>query len=185
MVIEKFAPHFTTSKDKIKKNPAKVGQAAFDLLSKKQEVQTVEETIEGMTPKYYEELMVAADAGARAFKFPFYVVVLRKKETIAGQIMNVLLHKYCSRQTKPKASFLRSEFPNADHDVYEVNSGTITLLWTLPTKQDSLTILKNKDIYDPQLVRWIQDYEKGALDQASEDIQTSASVSQRSHLLPG
>jgi single-stranded DNA-specific DHH superfamily exonuclease len=163
MGLEKFSQHFTISPDKIKKNPAKLGQAAFDILSKKTESQTVEETIDAMTPKYQKELEIAASLGSKEYNSPFYVVILRKKETVGGTLSNVLHHKYVRRQTKPKASFLRSEFPNSDHDVYEVNSNTqqITLIWTLPTKQDCLTILKNKQLYDPQLVKWIQDFDEG------------------------
>ena len=175
--MDKFLKNLVQPKDKVKKNPAKVGQAAFDLLSKKQYTQTVEETIEGMTPQYFNGLFEAANLGAKEFSSPFYVVVIRKKETIGGTVANILLHKYCRRQTKPKASFLRSEFPNADHDVYEVdgNTSNITLLWTLPTKQDSSSILKNKAQYDGQLVKWIEDFEAGRLDEDIEVLKKPAS----------
>lgn len=183
MSLKKFEKNLVVSRDKLKKDSAAVGKAAIDILSKNQAPQTVEETIEAMTPKYFEELMEAANLGSKEFESPFYVVVIRKKETIAGNVSNVLHHKYCRRQTKPKAAFLRSEFPNADHDVYEVNSKamSISLLWTLPTKQDSVSILKNKHLYDPQLVKWIEDYDAGKLDSESYQAQTSASEKSRSH----
>lgn len=165
-MLKKFESILKTSRDKIKKNPSKVGQAVYDILSKEHAPQTVDETLSEMTPKYFEELMTAAEEGKKVFESPFYVVVQRKKETLAGQVANVLKHVYIRRQSKPHAKFLRTEFPNADHDLYEVDAkkGTITLLYTLPTAQDSKTILKNKHLYDPSLVKWIQAYDTGTLD---------------------
>lgn len=166
MVIKRLENSLVLSRDKIKKNPAKLGQAVYDILSKEQKDQSVEATIDAMTPKYFEELSKAVDKGCKDFESPFYIVVQRKKETIGGSIMNVLKHQYVTRQTKPYANYLRSEFPNADHDLYEVNSekGTMTLLYTLPNAQDSKSILKNAECYDPKLVEWIVAYNRGILD---------------------
>ena len=171
MVIHHLKNHLVTEKSKIKKDPSKLGQAVYDILSKEQHVQTVEETTAAMTPKYFEELSKAVDSGCKDFSSPFYVVVQRKKETINGSVTNVLRHKYVTRQTKPYAYFLRTEFPNADHDLYEVDSekGTMTLLYTLPTAQDSKTILKNAEMYDPKLVEWIVAYNRGTLDNQKAD----------------
>jgi hypothetical protein len=168
-LMNKFDPHLKVSRDKLKKDPSKLGKAVYDILSKPQATQTVEETLEAMTPQYFDELMKAANRGAKLYQSPYYVVVQRKKETIAGQVMNVLKHAYIDRQTRPRSKFLRTEFPNADHDVYEVDKtkGTISLLYTLPTEQDSKSILKNEALYDPNLVRWIKAYDAGKLD--SED----------------
>jgi len=166
MVIKRLENQLVMSRDKIKKDPSKLGQAVYDILSKDQQDQSVEATIDAMTPKYFEELSKAVDKGCRDFESPFYIVVQRKKETIGGSVMNVLKHQYVTRQTRPYANFLRSEFPNADHDLYEINSekGTMTLLYTLPSAQDSKTILKNAEMYDPKLVEWIQAYNSGKLD---------------------
>jgi len=154
--------HLITSRDKIKKNPSKVGQAVFDILSKDQKMQTVEETIEGMTPKYFEEVLKAVDRGCKAYNSPFYVVVVRKKETLGGMASNVLFHRFVDRQTMPSPKVLREDYPNADHEVYEVNAktSTISLLWVLPTAQDSRTIVKNKHLYDPMLVGWIEQFDR-------------------------
>jgi hypothetical protein len=166
MVLHRLENQLVTSREKIKKNPARLGQAVYDIISKEQQDQSVEATIDAMTPKYFEELMKAVDKGCKDFEAPFYIVVQRKKETIGGSVMNVLKHQYVTRQTKPYANFLRSEFPNADHDLYEVDSekGTMTLLYTLPNAQDSKTILKNAECYDPKLVEWIVSYNNGRLD---------------------
>lgn len=167
MVIHKLKNHLVTSREKIKKNPAKLGQAVYDILSKDNHaIQTVEETVDAMTPMYFEELMKAVDEGCKVFEAPFYVIVQRKKETLGGALTNVLRHKYITRQTRPKSSFLRLEWPNADHDLYEVDNdkGTMTLIYTLPNAQDSKSILKNADCYDPKLVEWIVAYNRGTLD---------------------
>lgn len=171
MVVHHLKKNLVTNKSKIKKDPSKLGQAVYDILSKEQSVQTVEETVEAMAPKYFEELMKAVDEGCKAFQSPFYIVVQRKKETLGGAITNVLRHKYVTRQTKPRASFLRYEWPNADHDLYEVDNekGTMTLVYTLPSAQDSKTILKNADCYDPKLVEWITAYDRGCLDAEPSD----------------
>jgi hypothetical protein len=178
MVIHRLQSQLVTSRDKIKKNPARLGQAIYDIISKEQQDQSVEATIDAMTPKYFEELMKAVDKGCKDFESPFYIVVQRKKETIGGSVMNVLKHQYVTRQTKPYANFLRHEFPNADHDLYEVDSekGTMTLLYTLPNAQDSKTILKNAECYDPKLVEWIVAYNRGVLDIEKSALDNSASL---------
>lgn len=165
MSLKKFEKHLKTDRSKLKTNPAKVGQAAYDILSKDQHVQEVGETIAEMTSKYFDELIIAAKEGTKEFESPFYVVILRKKETLGGNVSNVLFHRYVRRQTKPSPKYLRAEFPNADHDVYEIDGKlmSIKLLWTLPTAQDSQTILKNKNLYDPQLVKWIEQFQTGEL----------------------
>jgi hypothetical protein len=170
-MLERLQKNLITPRHKINKNPAKLGQAVYDILSKDQLPQTVEETIAEMTPKYFEQLSIAVEKGCKDFASPFYVVVQRKKETIGGAVMNVLKHQYVTRQTRPYANYLRNEWPNSDHDLYEVDSqkGTMTLVYTLPSAQDSKTILKNPDMYDPKLVEWIMAYNRGVLDMKKID----------------
>lgn len=150
------------SRDESAKKTSEVGKKVFEILSKPVEMQEVGETLEAMTPKYMEELFATASFNKNKLDSPFYIVVLRKKEPWA---LNVLRQWYIARQTKPLASFLRRKFPNHDHDVYLVNSKTeeVMHLWTLPTAQDSSTILKHKDMYHSDLVKWIQQFESGNL----------------------
>ncbi len=166
--LRKYEKQLLVSKDKINKNPAKVGKAAYDILSKSQPIQTVEETIEAMTKKYFDMLMVAVDEGCKASNYPpvFYVIIERKKETLAGNVSNVLKHKYITSPFKPRAKLLREECPNSDFDLYEIDQKKheITHVWTLPTYQDGVTILKNRHLYDPQYVKWIENYNNGFLD---------------------
>lgn len=150
------------SRDEIKSDPAKVGKAVYDILSKPQSSQTVEETIEAMAPKYFQELLDCAESNKEKFESPFYIIVLRKKEFWA---INVLRQWYVARQSKPSAKILRADYPNHDHDVYEIDSKSheIKLIWSLPTKQDADTIIKNKQLYDEQTVGFIQDFNLGKL----------------------
>lgn len=154
--------------DRFGSKGSRVGQAVVDIKKRGDAPQEVGETIQAMTQKYFDELMKAADNGRKVFDSPYYVVVLRKKETLAGMADNVLLHRYVARQTKPVAAVLRDHYPNADHDVYKIDSRSseISLLWTLPTAQDSKTILKNKHLYDETLVKWIDFYNAGKLEES-------------------
>lgn len=170
-ILKKYEKQLKVTKDKLYKTPAKVGKAVYDIISKPQGVQTVEETIEAMTGKYFEKLMEAVEEGCRAKNYPdvFYVLIERKKETLAGNASNVLKHKYITAPFKPRSQLLRQECPNSDFDLYEADKSKceITHIWTLPCYQDSVSILKNKQVYDPQLVKWIEDYNKGILDSAT------------------
>ena len=93
------------SKDKIKANPAKVGQAVYDVLSRPQGTQEVGETVDAMTDRYYQELFATISNAKKMYDDPFYVVVLRKKESWA---LNVVRQWYIARQTRPRSIYLRS-----------------------------------------------------------------------------
>lgn len=150
-------------RDKLKVKGAQVGKAVFDILSNpNHDSQEVGETMEAMTPRYYQELMATIKANQGNFESPFFIVVLRKKEPWA---LNVLRQWFVSRQTKPSASTIREDYPNFDHDLWQIDSrnSSINFLYTLPTAQDSATILKNKECYDPDLVSTIVKFNEGKL----------------------
>lgn len=151
---------FKVSKDKIKANPAQVGKAVYDIMSRPQGTQEVGETIDAMTQKYYDELFSIIGNAKKLYDDPFYVVILRKKESWA---LNVLRQWYVARQTRPRASWLREEYPNHDHDVWKVDGENVHLEWTLPTAQDSKTIIRNKHMYEGELVGWIEAFNSGRL----------------------
>ncbi len=150
-------------RDKLKVKGAQVGKAVFDILSNpNQSSQEVGETMEAMTPRYYQELLATVSANQHKFEAPFFIVVLRKKEPWA---LNVLRQWFVSRQTKPSAATLREDYPNFDHDLWQINSkdSSINFIYTLPTAQDAATILKNKECYDPALVETIVKFNEGKL----------------------
>lgn len=149
------------NKDEINPNPSKVGQAVYDILSKPQAPQEVGDTIDAMTPKYYEELSACIVENQKKLVKPFYIVVLRKKEPWA---MNVLRQWFVARQSRPRPYVMRNDYPNHDHDVWKIGEGDRTeLCWTLPTEQDSRSIMKNRHLYDASLVDWISKFNKKEL----------------------
>lgn len=150
------------SAESLNPNPAKVGAAAASLLSKPYAPQSAEETTEAMTSRYYEELLSTVAANEKKYESPFYIVVLRKKEPWA---INVLRQWFIARQTRPTPEFLRNEYPNHDHDLYKIDSksGDVHLCWTLLSAQDCASVLKNKDAYSEDLVNWIMQFNRGTL----------------------
>jgi hypothetical protein len=161
-MISKARLKFVQPRDEVKLQGAKVGQAVYDILSKPtHDTQEVGETMEAMTPRYYQELLATVEANKDKYD-TFFIVVLRKKEAWA---MNVLRQWFVARASKPSAATLREDYPNFDHDVWRIDNkdSSINFLWTLPTAQDSATILKNKDCYDPALVKTISDFNEGRL----------------------
>jgi len=165
MDIKKISPHlFTHSRDKFDKQASKVGAAVQKILSKEQDTITVQEILDAYSKKYLEEMESVIKNNIDKFESPFYIVVLSKKEPWA---LNVLRNWFISRQTRPKVSYLRSEYPNYMSTVYEVNktSSELKILWSLPIKQDCAVILKNRHLYDPKLIQWVEEADSGKLDQ--------------------
>jgi hypothetical protein len=141
------------------------GKVAYDLLHKAfetEEMQNVEETLDAMTPAYFAELEDCAKKNSHKYQGNFYIVCLRKKENF---FVNVLRQWFIARQTKPLAAVMLRDYPNHDHDIWEIGrSGELKLLWTLPPGQEQQTILKNKHLYHSDLVKWIEDYHNGFLE---------------------
>lgn len=148
-------------KEKKSKN---VGKAVYDILSKPQEEMQVEEVLEEYKHEYLEEILTCIRDNKNKYISPFYIIVLTKKEPWA---VNVMRNWFIARQTKPSSKWMRDQFPNFMQTVYswDDRSEELKILWSLPTWQDSLVVLKNKALYDPQLVKWILEYESGMLDQ--------------------
>jgi hypothetical protein len=51
------------------------------------------------------------------------------------------------------------EKPNDTKSLYEVDpkNGVVKLLWTVPGWEDCKTIKKNPDLYDRDLVKWVEE----------------------------
>ena len=155
-----------TPREEINPNPSKVGQAVYDILSKPYEAYEVGEIINEYSKKYTEEVKEAIKNGLKNFESPFYILVLHKKEFWTD---NVLRNWFVSRQTRPLAADLRREYPNHGITLYSYDgtNGHLKILYSLPTAQDSKTIMKNAHLYDPQLVEWIKKFNEGRLDPVS------------------
>ena len=168
MDISKFEKHFVKSRDQIKKDPSAVGQAVYDFLRKPQQSMTVEEILDQAQHAYVKKMEEVVQDNVKKYDSPFYIVVLSKKEHWSEL---VLRNWFVARQTKPKASWLRYEFPNHMLTLYSYDkrSDKISVVWSLPTKQDSHTILKNRHLYAPELVKYITDFQENTLDRVDEE----------------
>jgi len=139
-----------------------VGQAALAL--NKNEHQEVGETFEMMQHKYAEELQNTLKKHSDLSHY--FIIVLRKKEALSIEmpVNNVLRQWFVApRMTKPSARRLKMDYPLHDHDIWEVTNGNPRHLWTLPGPDVWDMILQNKDDNDPNLVRWMIEYDKGEL----------------------
>lgn len=137
-----------------KKKTSKVGKAVYDFMQKEQEELEVGEIINEYAPTYVKEVEEAVRRGVSEHGAPFHIVVLHKKEAWS---VNVLRNWFITRKTKPVAKEMWRLFPNFMHTVYEYNGHDLKLLWSLPSPQEAAVILKNWDLYDPTLVKWIRD----------------------------
>lgn len=166
MDIKNFKPDFITSKNKINPHPSKVGQAVYDILQKDQSSVEVQEIIDEYQQTYLKKMEEVLQNNINKYEPPFYVVVLTKKEPWA---VNVMRNWFIARQTRPTTKYLRSEYPNYMNTVYSFDKRTseLKILWSLPTKQDAAVVLKNRHLYDPTLVKWIEDCRDGLLDRVA------------------
>lgn len=164
--LKKFENNLITSKDKLKTDSAQVGKAVYDILQKNHNSVEVQEIINEYEKKYAQEIEKAINDHVNVFDPPFYIVVLSKKEPWA---LNVMRNWFITRQTRPTTKYLRHEYPNYMSTVYSFDKRNqqLKILWSLPIKQDAAVIMKNRHLYDPQLVQWIDDCNKGLLDKES------------------
>ena len=147
----------------------RVGQAVHDIISKDQPECTVEEILDASSQEYVKQIENAIKSGQeKGYHDPFYIFVLTKKEMWAE---NVVRNFFIPRQSAPYALDMMCEYPHHTKTLYMVEStkGEITVLWTLPGIEECKSILRQKHIYDPQLVKWIEDCMDKKLDLDSYD----------------
>lgn len=139
-----------------------VGQAVYDILSKPADHIEVQEILQEYQHKYLEEILECIKQNKDKYDPPFYIVVLTKKEPWA---LNVMRNWFIARQTKPSAKWMRDEFPNHQQTVYrwDDKQEKLDILWSLPIDQDAKVVLRNKDLYDCELVRWVTAFQEGKL----------------------
>lgn len=130
----------------------RVGQAVYDIISKDQPIQTAEETIFEFGPDFVKELEVSIETGRHKYDYPFYVLVLSKKEMWA---CNLMRNYFIPRQTYPHGTDLVKEYPNYIKTLYKVSRNSVDIMWSVPGHQDCLSITKNPGQFDPDLVSWI------------------------------
>jgi len=158
--MDHFAKNFITPRDKIKKNPSKVGKAVHEILSKSNDDITVGEIMDEFQHKYAKEMESCLENNVNKYDPPFYVVVLTKKEPWA---LNVMRNWFIARQTRPSAKILREDYPNYMQTVYSYDkrSSELKIHWSLPIAQDAAVVLQNPQLYDSTLVKWVTEYSRG------------------------
>ena len=141
---------------------ARVGQAVHDILSASNEAITVEAILDEFAHKFVAELEATIEHNEEKYDNIFYVFVLSNKEMWAE---NVVRNWFVARQTAPEALDMVSQYPNHCKILYEVNKkhGELKLKWTIPGIQDCISIARQPQLYDPQLVKWISDCFNGMM----------------------
>lgn len=171
-----FNPKLVQSKESIFQYPSKVGQAVYDILKGSEAPPTVEEVLNEFAPKYESDFYECVRRGHDKFKKPFYVFVLSNKEPWATNVQRCF---FIDRNTPPHASDMMLQYPNHFKTLYLINGnlGKFKVLWSLPGEQDCISVLKNKQIYSPDLVQWIIDSIHGKNDKDSYDFEEFSMVS--------
>jgi len=104
--------------------------------------------------KVYEQMFDNIIGKHRDFAPIYFISIITKKDSFQP---NVIRRRWVVRKSCPN--------PDWDQEIYSFNNSLseLRLEWTLPSFQDSLNIMKNKDIYDEQLVGYIQAFRNGKL----------------------
>lgn len=149
-VIDKYSYNRFGSKG------TRVGQAVFDIISKPQSEQTVEDVLSAYGPEYARQIEECIEQNQHKYKGPFYVFVLTKKEMWAT---NLVRNWFIARQTPPHAFEMMEQYANYTKTLYmiDANKGNISVVWSLPGYSDCMSIAKNPANFDPQLVKWIEE----------------------------
>ena len=139
-----------------------VGEAAIAVNENR--YQEVGETVAEMSKSYDKEMRAILEKHKSINKY--YIIVLRKKEPLSPSfpVSNVMRQWFVApRLTKPSAKTLKRDYPLHDHDVWLIKNGEHFHQWTLPGPDAWTHILKNKSNHDPDLVKWMMQFESGAL----------------------
>lgn len=141
------------------KKGQRVGQAVVDILSKEQPEYTAEDILEEFGGDYLKDIQQCSEEHKSSFDGKFYIFSLLHKDLGQFGVANVLRHWKIPRETEPNSRMMMHDYPNHTKTLFEVDKkkGEITLLWTLPGFEECKSILKNPDLYDRDLIRWIGD----------------------------
>lgn len=147
------------SRDEINPNPTKVGHALLEILSKEQPTYTAEEILSELGPDYLDLIRNMADQAKNIYPNTFYILSLMNKEMGQFGIANVLKHSCRPFHKEFSKKEVMHAHPNAVKNLFrvDVKNGEITLLWSIPGREDCVSIMKNPGLYDAKLVDDIKD----------------------------
>lgn len=139
-------------------NAQRVGQAVMDILSEEQPVYTTEDILDEFGKDYLNDIQKFADEEKSKYDGKFYIFSLLYKDLGQFGVGNVVRHWKISRSTDPEPKAMMRDYKNHTKTLYEVDpqKGEINLLWTLPGYEECISILKNPDLYDRELLNWIR-----------------------------
>lgn len=134
----------------------RAGQAVYDIISKEQSAQSVEETLEAWGPDFAIELENCIQDNKDKFDGPFYIFVLTKKEMWAT---NLVRNWFIARNTAPDMGPMMLDYPHATKTLYKIDprAGALELVWTLPGLEDCRSIASSPSSYDPTLNKWVEE----------------------------
>lgn len=150
-MVSEIDKRFLYNRDGV--DAVKIGQLASHMAQTGEQC-TVDDVIQEMGPQYIADLEKCADDNSGRYEYPFYILVMSKKEMWAT---NVIRNFFIARQTKPKMYELMVEYPNNVKTLYMVTAGGMQLLWSLPDFEACKSIVSHPDSHDPQLLKWIDD----------------------------
>lgn len=135
-------------------NGPSVGEETLKILSKEQPETSVGEIISEYATDYAGQMQEAVDKGVHEYGENFHVVVMHKKESWA---LNVLRNYFIPRKSCPDIQEMWGQYPNYGHTIYHFKHGNIEIVRSVPSWQEAHTVLKNWDLYHPDLVGWCRD----------------------------
>mgnify|MGYP003620727196 CR=1 FL=1 len=130
-----------------------VTEKAYDLSKDSTLPPEVGEIVEEQN-KIFAKMMGEIIATHRKYAPVYFISVWSQKDPF---MVNVLKRKYIVRKSCPDPDW------NSEVYSYDNRSDKLTLEWVLPTEQDAATILKNKEMYDPSLISFIQKHQARTL----------------------
>lgn len=152
-----------------------VGGAALELQKKQDEkinpIDLQREIHKGSASNesFEGQIRICVERGKKMYDKDFYIVVLFKKERL---LKNVVRQYFFPRKTCP--------FPDYDQVVYKYskNPENLEFLWVVPDKQSTidLALMKHQlSKEQSELVRFVEDFNNGKLDQLSNRLNNSIS----------
>jgi hypothetical protein len=134
-----------------------VGQEALDIFLTGEREHSAIEIQRSMTRDYYQNLIDCVINDRRKYPGRFFVVVITKNEPL---LPNVFRNYFFSRATCPTPDYDQSVFK------YEWRMEEVHYLWTVPSKDACIHLLKNEKFVVPEeqeLLNFVKDYQSGVL----------------------
>lgn len=149
------------SYDRFDSKGMRAGQAALDLMKDLPNNLTVEDVLIGMKlgDGYRKTILDEFERTRGHYPNKYYILTITKQALHYVGIQNAYENSARSFVLPLSKKSVMEAHPNAMKNFYSVDAKheDIQLLWSLPSYGESLSVLKNPEIYDPKLVENIID----------------------------